>query len=138
MLQVWIQRYIMLPGLEPVRAKQKTVKDIYTWVSCFALYVSVIATKNPDRTPAMMAHLLTILRAQREYEEDPAWRTYDESFREMAASTGLKDWSKWAIFTIGSSLGGGPAVHTLLSDIPPSFENVQVSQGIHFLLKGDS
>ena len=87
------QRYIMLPGLEVARAKRKTIKDIYTWVSCFALYVTVLATKYPDRTPAMMAYLLTILRAQREYE-DPAWRTYDESFREMAASTGLKDWSK--------------------------------------------
>ena len=74
----------MLPGLEVARAKRKTVKDIYTLVSCFALYVSVIATKNLDRTPAMMAYLLTILRAQREYE-DPAWRTYDERWQHPQA-----------------------------------------------------
>ena len=57
------------------------------------MYVAVLASKNPEYLPSVMAYLLTILRAQQEYE-DPPWRVYDESFRDMAASTGLKDWSK--------------------------------------------
>ena len=135
------QRYIMLPGLEVARAKRKTIKDIYTWVSCFALYVSVLATKYPDRTLAMMAYLLTILRAQREYE-DPAWRT---SFREMRGSTGLKDWSKpdesifTRVFTAGRSSYATIAPWQGTQQMTaPSLESVQESQGNRFRLKEDS
>ena len=39
------------------------------------------------------AYMLTIIRAQREYEE-PAWRIYDEAHRDTVASSGNKQWSK--------------------------------------------
>ena len=35
---------------------------------------------------------MAIMQAQREYEE-PAWRLYDEAFRDKAASTGNHKWA---------------------------------------------
>ena len=39
-----------------------------------------------------MSHLLTVLKAFNEVEH-PAWREYDEAYREKMASTGNKSWS---------------------------------------------
>ena len=47
----------------------------------------------PDVVPEFMAYMLTIIRDQKEYEE-LAWRTYDEAYRDAAASSGNKQWSK--------------------------------------------
>ena len=41
----------------------------------------------------MLAYMLSIMRAQQEYEE-PAWSRYDEAFREKAASIGNRKWSQ--------------------------------------------
>ena len=49
----------------------------------------VVAKKHPDMVPEMLAYMLIVLRAQREYEET-AWRLYDEAFRDKATATGNK------------------------------------------------
>ena len=43
--------------------------------------------------PEMLAYMLIVLWAQREYKE-PAWRLYDEAFRDKAAATGNRKWSQ--------------------------------------------
>ena len=86
-------QYVMFPDLEISQANRKKVKDLQTWTACFALYVAVLASKFPKCVPSMMAYPLCILKANREYA-DPAWQVYDEAFREAAAATGLRDWSK--------------------------------------------
>ncbi len=45
----------------------------------------------PDCTAGFLSHLLTVLKAFNEVEH-PAWREYDEAFREKMASTGEKTW----------------------------------------------
>ena len=50
--------------------------------------MAVLATEFPDAVP----DLLAIMRVQVEYEE-PAWRLYDEAFRDKAASTGNCKWA---------------------------------------------
>ena len=85
-------QYVMLPNMEITRAKKKPIKDIHTWTSCFAVYVAVLSSKFPECSTPMMAYLLTILKAHREFA-NPGWRMYDEAFRTMAAATGLRNWS---------------------------------------------
>ena len=53
----------------------------------------MVAKKYPDMVPEMLAYVLIVLWAQREYEE-PAWRLYDEAFQDKAAATGNRKWSQ--------------------------------------------
>ena len=87
------QRYVVMPGLELASAKKKPIRDIHTWIACFAVYTAVMSKAYPEVVPEFMAYMLTIIRAQKEYEE-PAWRIYDEAYRDAAASSGNKQWSK--------------------------------------------
>ena len=43
--------------------------------------------KFPDKVPNMIAYMLTIVRAQQEFE-DPGWRIYDHNYRLKAAASG--------------------------------------------------
>ena len=83
------QTYIIGPGFRVSKAKNKPVEDFSTWLQCFAVYVAVMAKQYPDD---MMAYMITIMRAQIEFE-DPWWRKYDEAYRDKAASTGNRKWS---------------------------------------------
>ena len=82
--------YVILPGLELAKAK-KVVLDIHTWIRCFAIYLTVMATKQPTVLLELVAYMF-IIRIQREYEE-LVWQFYDEAFRDKAATTGNKKWS---------------------------------------------
>ena len=86
------QQYVIMPGLEVARVARKPVEDIQTWIQCFLIYVAVMAKEHPMAVPDMVAYMLAIIRAQQEYEE-PAWRLYDEAFREKAATTGNRKWA---------------------------------------------
>ena len=86
-------RFVILPGLEVTQACKKPIRDVLTWVQCFNIYIAVMAKKYPDMVPEMLAYLLIVLRAQREYEE-PAWHVYDEAFWDKAAGTGNRKWSQ--------------------------------------------
>ena len=87
------QRYVVMPGLELASAKKKPIWDIHTWIACFAVYTAVMSKAYLEVVPEFMAYMLTIIRAQKEYEK-PAWRIYDEAYRDAAASSGNKQWSK--------------------------------------------
>lgn len=86
------QNYIIGPGFRVTKAKNKPVEDISTWLQCFAVYVAVMAKQYPEVVGDMMAYMITIMRAQIEFE-DPGWRKYDEVYRDKAASTGNRKWS---------------------------------------------
>lgn len=85
------QRLVVLPGFEVAQAKQKPIGDIITWTHCYARYTAAMSTKFPRCTGGFMAHLVTVLKAYTEAEE-PAWRLYDEAFREKMAATGCREW----------------------------------------------
>ena len=85
--------FIILPGLEVAQARKKPIQDLLTWIQCFNIYIAVVAKKHPDMVPEMLAHMLIVMRAQREYKE-PAWRLYNEAFRDKAPATGNWKWSQ--------------------------------------------
>ena len=84
------QRHIILPGLEVSRPKKKQVTDIISWTQCFLVYIAIMHQKFPDKVPKMIAYMLTILRAQQEFE-DPGGvtiTTIDSRQQLLATKTG--------------------------------------------------
>ena len=87
------QQVVILQGMEVTRAKRRPIKGIYTWILCFTIYMAAMAKHDPGSIPEMLAYMLTIMKAQKEFKE-PAWRLYDVAYREEAAATGNKKWSQ--------------------------------------------
>ena len=57
------------------------------------MYIAIMHQKFPDKVPQMIAYMLTILRAQLEFE-DPGWRIYDHNYRFKAAALGNQNWAE--------------------------------------------
>ena len=49
------------------------------WLQSFAVHVSVIARKQPQRVPDLMGYQVLILEASSEYKND-CWTAYDRRF----------------------------------------------------------
>ena len=86
------EKLVVLPGFEVSQTRKKPVSNIVMWVQCFARYAAAMAKHFPNCTPGFMSHMLTVMKAFREVEE-PAWRLYDETYREKMASTGNRAWT---------------------------------------------
>ena len=86
------EKLVVLPGFEVAQPRKKPIHNIITWVQCFGRYTAAMARHHPDCTVGFMSHMLTVLKAFNDAEH-PAWREYDEAFREKMASTGKKSWS---------------------------------------------
>ena len=71
--------------------KKKAISNILEWVQYFAIYVSVIAIKEPQRTPDLLCYMNFIIEAHREYSGD-AWQGYNRRFRQRAAMTTKLEW----------------------------------------------
>lgn len=69
------------------------IPDLATWVRCFGIYAAMITSKEPDRTKNLLAYMCLIAKCSLKYKW-PSWAVYDLNFRQDAADTGLKDWSK--------------------------------------------
>ena len=93
------QQYIILSGLEVSRPKKKQVTDIITLTQCFLVYIAIMHQKFPDKVPKMIAYMLTILRAQQEFE-DPGWRIYDHNYRLKAAASGQPQLGRVGLLSI--------------------------------------
>ena len=131
------QKFIILPGMEVARPRKKPIESIAQWVRCFAIYTAVMATKHPESVPDLLAYMLTIMRAQVEYEE-PAWRLYDEAFRDKAASTGNRKWALQDIHLYNQFFTGrarrvessNVSSYSFGSELtPPSHKRVAVANG---------
>lgn len=92
----FIEMSYLLPsriGLDDAtKAKQKHrfVTTITEWLQGFAVYVSVISQKQPQRIPDLMGYQVLILEASTEYKND-CWMGYNRRFRQQAASQ--RSWS---------------------------------------------
>ena len=67
--------------------------DIFTWIHCYTLYVSVLASRYQGVVPEPMAYLVTITCASQDFS-GLAWVRYDAAFRHQAAITGNRKWSQ--------------------------------------------
>lgn len=72
---------------------RKIIPDFATWVQCFSVYMAVVTAKDPDRTKNLLAYLSLIAKCSLKYRW-PSWVVYDQNFRQEAAESGLRDWSK--------------------------------------------
>ena len=72
--------------------RARSVQNIFTWLQCYGLFVSVLGPQHPSRIPELMAYQATIVRASQDYA-GLAWVRYDSAFRRQAALTGLTRWS---------------------------------------------
>ena len=70
----------------------RSVQDIFTWLQCYGMYVSVLAPQHPSQIPELMAYQATIVQASQDYA-GLAWVQYASAFRREAALTGLTQWS---------------------------------------------
>ena len=72
---------------------RREVPDILSWLQCFGIYISVTASKFPERVPHMLAYQTTLVREARRCGGS-GWLAYDTAFRQQAAADPLCDWSK--------------------------------------------
>ena len=49
------------------RRRSQKVTDIFTWLQCFASYVSVRAQHTPSVIPELMAYMAAIVRVSQDY-----------------------------------------------------------------------
>ena len=78
---------------EAKRRSGKRVTDIFTWLQCFGVFVSVHGAQCPGLIPELMAYMSLIIRVSQEYA-GMAWWNYDVLFRRHAA---LKQDNKWSV-----------------------------------------
>ena len=50
------------------KSKQRPITNISEWLQAFAVYVSVIARKQPQRVPDLMGYQILMLEASNEYQ----------------------------------------------------------------------
>ena len=79
--------------LDTKRRCGKRVTDIFTWLQCFGVYVSIRGAQSPESIPELMAYMSLIIRVNREYT-GMAWWNYDVLFQKHAA---LKQDNKWSV-----------------------------------------
>jgi len=72
---------------------RKLIPDFTTWVQCFNIYTAVVISKEPERAKNLLAYMSLIAKCSLKFEW-PSWAVYDLNFRQDAADSGLKDWSK--------------------------------------------
>ena len=72
---------------------RKLIPDLATWVQCFIIYSAVLISKEPDRAKNLLAYMSLIAKCSLKYKW-PSWVVYDLNFRQEAAETGQRDWSK--------------------------------------------
>ena len=51
---------------KPKRHCSRRVSDIFTWLQCFVVYVSIRGAQSPEVIPELMAYMTTIIRVNRE------------------------------------------------------------------------
>ena len=101
------ERLVVLPGLELTQARKKPkFYRILVWCQCFARYTAVMASKFPECAPGFMSHQLTVLKAHAEVD-DPAWRIYDEAFRDKMASVAVREWKQMDVALYQEICGAG-------------------------------
>ena len=59
---------VILVQAEDLLQSRKLIPDLPTWVQCFAIYVTVLAQKQPARIPELMAYAATIATARKKYK----------------------------------------------------------------------
>lgn len=84
---------------------RKRIPDFATWVQCFNIYAVVIIAKQPERAKNLLAYMSLIAKCSLKFKW-PSWAVYDLNFRQDAADSGLKDWSRFKPSTYAQCFTG--------------------------------
>ena len=74
------------------RSIHREVPDLLSWLLCFGVFASVMASKYPEKTTKLLAYQ-TITREARRCGGG-GWQGYDRMFRQQAALSSGLDWSQ--------------------------------------------
>ena len=80
------------PSRDEPKPRQCAVTTILEWIQCFSRYIAVIARKQPQRIPDLLAYQALIIESQMEYQGE-AWMGYDRRFRQRASTNPHIAWS---------------------------------------------
>lgn len=81
------------PSSNTPRPPRREVPDILSWIQCFGIYISVIATKYPGKVQSMLAYQTMLVREACRCGAG-GWLAYDTAFRQQAATDPDCDWAK--------------------------------------------
>ena len=87
------RRGVQGEGSNNSKTARREIPDILSWIQCFGIYVSVMASKFPGRVPNMLAYQTTLVREARRCGGG-GWLAYNTAFWQQAATDALCDWSK--------------------------------------------
>ena len=93
LLEFWMGKEEEAASKKGQSRRSRKVTDIFTWLQCYATYVSVLGPHAPEVIPELMAYMATIIRVSQDYQ-GLAWVRYDAGFRRQAALTGNRLWSR--------------------------------------------
>ena len=88
-----LEGQILVVQAADLMESRKMIPDLATWVQCFSVYMAVVTAKEPARIRNLLAYQAVIAKCSQKFRW-PSWVVYDQNFRQEAAETGLKDWSK--------------------------------------------
>ena len=72
---------------------RRVIPDLATWLQCYAIFTTVIASKNPARLPDLMAYMSIIAKANQNFAW-PSWVVYDQNFHQEAACSTNTQWAR--------------------------------------------
>ena len=75
------------------RPARREVPDLLSWVQCFGMFASVMASKYPEKVTQLLAYQTIIIREARRCGGG-GWQGYDRMFRQQAVSSPGVDWSQ--------------------------------------------
>ena len=79
-----------VPTARPVR---REVPDLLSWVQCFGMFASVMASKFPEKVTQLLAYQTITIREARRCGGG-GWQGYDRMFRQQAVSSPGLYWSQ--------------------------------------------
>ena len=92
-IEVERRRGVQGEGSSTSKTPRREIPDILSWIQCFGIYVSVMASKFPERVPNMLAYQTTLVREACRCGGG-GWIAYDMAFQQQAATDPECDWSK--------------------------------------------
>ena len=100
--------HIGLDDATKAKQKYRIVTIIIEWLQGFAVYISVISQKQPQRIPDLMGYQVLILEASAEYKND-CWLGYDRRFCQQVSQP-QRSWScinstLWTLAVSGQARG---------------------------------
>ena len=85
-LKKYLVPVLLIQSIKTARSHRRLIPDITTWVQCFSIYTSVLATQNAEYVLELMTYTRDIICASKQFKW-PAWIVYDTNYRQHMAQS---------------------------------------------------